>query len=209
MIKISIIEDHTGFRKAMENLVELAPDFQLINSFVTADEAIKNFSGTENVILLDIQMPGISGIDAIPIIKKNYPDIKIIMLTMFDNDDNIMKAILNGANGYLLKKSTPEQIISAVKEVMDGGAPMNSNIANKVLNLFKKHIPTSNKNFALTKREIEILNLLVEGFENKTIAEKLFISVQTVRNHIRHIYNKLHVHSKSQAVVKAIREGLI
>ncbi len=209
MIKISVIEDHSGFRKAMENLFGIAEGFQLINSFISADDALLKMTGIEDVILLDIQMPGTSGVDAIPFFKNKFPNTKIIILTMFDDNQNIMKAILNGANGYLLKKSSPEKIISAVNEVIAGGAPMNSTVATKVLNLFKKHIPKSNNDFSITKRELEILNLLVEGLENKAIAEKLFISLQTVRNHIRHIYEKLQVHSKSQAVVKAIREGLV
>jgi len=150
-----------------------------------------------------------SGVEAIPIIKQNFPDLKIIMLTMLDDDDTVLQAILAGANGYLLKKVKPEKILSSLKECMNGGSPMSGSIASKVLNLFKKYIPLKNNNYALTKREIEILNLLVEGIDNHAISDKLFISFDTVRNHIRHIYEKLQVHSKSQAVVKALREGLV
>ncbi len=210
MIKISIIEDHAEFRTALESLFKLSSDFEFIASFSSANEAIKHLSGREDIVLLDIQMPGVSGIDALPVLKNKFPDLKIIMLTMFEDDTSIMKAILNGANGYLLKKSNPNQIIEAINECMQGGAPMTGSIANKVLNLFKRHIPNNqNNDYSLTKREFEILNLLIEGFDNQMIANKLFISIQTVRNHIRHIYEKLQVHSKSQAVVKAIREGLI
>jgi len=133
----------------------------------------------------------------------------VIMLTIFDDDENIMESILAGADGYLLKKTSPVQVLESLRESMDGGSPMTPSIAKKVLTLFKQKIPKKNDHFDLTQREVEILNFLVEGMDNKAIAEKLFISVQTVRNHIRHIYEKLQVHSKSQAVVKAIREGLV
>ncbi len=209
MIKVSIIEDHHDLRKGLEYLINVSAGFEVADTFANAEEGIKGLTGNENVLLLDINLPGLSGIEAIPHIKEKFPEIKIIMLTIFDDDDNIMNAILAGADGYLLKKTAPPQILNSIKTCMEGGSPMTPGIAKKVLYLFKKHIPAKNDDFRLSKREVEILNLLVNGWENKAIAEKLFISVQTVRNHIRHIYEKLQVHSKSQAVVKAIRQGLV
>ena len=150
-----------------------------------------------------------SGIEAIPLIKKKFPNLKIIMLTILDDDNTIMEAILSGADGYLLKKTPPIQILASLRECINGGSPMTPSIAKKVLMLFKKYIPNQQDDYSLTARELEILNLLVEGMSNASIAKRLFISIQTVRNHIRHIYEKLQVHSKSQAVVKAIREGLV
>ncbi|MCB2207821.1 MAG: response regulator transcription factor [Bacteroidetes bacterium] len=209
MIKVSIIEDHHNFRKGLSYLLSASEGFECVDAFETAEEGIEGLSGKEDVLLLDINLPNLSGIEAIPLIKEKLPDIKIIMLTIFDDDDNVINAILAGADGYLLKKTAPPLLLSSLKDCLEGGSPMTPSIAKKVLGLFKKHVPVKNDVFQLTQREIEILNLLVEGFDNQAIADKLFISIQTVRNHIRHIYEKLQVHTKSQAVVKAIREGLV
>ncbi len=209
MIHVSIIEDHPDFRKGLAYLLEASEGFECIDTFYSAEDALENLSGKENLILLDINLPQISGIEAISKLKLLFPHVKIIMLTILDDDHTIMEAILAGADGYLLKKSSPVQILNSIKECDGGGSPMTASIAKKVLTLFKKYIPVKNDNFFLTKREKEILHLLVEGIDNHSIAEDLFISVQTVRNHIRHIYEKLQVHSKTQAVVKAIREGLV
>ena len=209
MIKVAVIEDHNEFRQALTQLLELADNFQLTGSFANAETAIENLSGLEDSILLDINLPGISGIEAIKELKKINPDTKIIMLTMLDDDNTLMQAILNGADGYLLKKTAPAEILTSIQTCLAGGSPMTPGIASKVLQLFKKHIPQKNNEYKLTKRESEILELLVDGLSNQAISDKLFISVETVRNHIRHIYEKLQVHSKSQAVVKALREGLV
>jgi len=209
MIKVSIIEDHADFRNSLADLLIAADGFEFVDSFVSAEDGIENLSGKEEVLLLDINLPKLTGIEAIPIIKNKFPQLKIIMLTIFDDDNNIMEAILTGADGYLLKNTSPSKILTALEECMNGGSPMTASIAKKVLTLFKNYIPVKNKNISLTKRETEVLNLLVDGLDNSIIAEKLFISIQTVRNHIRNIYEKLHVHSKSQAVVKAIRERII
>ncbi len=209
MIHVSIIEDHPDFRKALAYLLDASEEYECIDTFYSAEDALDNLSGDEDLILLDINLPQISGIEAIPKIKKLFPEVKIIMLTILDDDHTIMEAILAGADGYLLKKSSPAKILSSIKECDGGGSPMTASIAKKVLTLFKKYVPVQNKDFSLTKREKEILHLLVEGKNSFNIGDKLFISVQTVRNHIRHIYEKLQVHSKSQAVVKAIREGLV
>jgi len=209
MIKVSIIEDHHDFRKGLSYLINASQGFDCINTFVSAEDGIEGLSGEEDVVLLDINLPNLSGIEAIPLIKDKFPDIKVVMLTIFDDDNNVMQAILAGADGYLLKKTAPPQILTSIQNCTEGGSPMTPSIAKKVLSLFKKHIPVQDEDFSLTQREQEILQLLVEGLNNQSIAEKLFISIQTVRNHIRHIYNKLQVHSKSQAVVKAIRKGLV
>lgn len=209
MIQISIIEDHKDFRTGLEQLLSVNQKFKCLKSFANAENAIDELSGNEDLMLLDINLPGMSGIEAIPIIKKQYPHIKILMLSMLDNDNTILEAILAGADGYLVKKSTPTQLLTAIEECYNGGSPMSPGIAKKVLTLFKQYIPQKNSDYNLTKRETEILNHLVNGQANKAIADSLFISLETVRNHIRHIYQKLQVHSKSQAVVKAIKEGLV
>lgn len=209
MIKVSIIEDHHDFRKGLAQLLQAANGFECLDAFISAEEGIEQLTGMEEILLLDINLPKMSGVEAIPFIKEKFPDLKIIMLTMLDDDDTILQAIVSGANGYLLKKTKPENILKSLKECKNGGSPMTGSIASKVLTLFKKYIPQKNNDYALTKREVEVLDLLVEGFDNHAIADKLFISFDTVRNHIRHIYEKLQVHSKSQAVVKALRESLV
>jgi len=209
MIKVSIIEDHYDFRIGLEKLLDVAYGFECIDAYRSVENALGNLKGEADILLLDINLPKMSGVEALPLLKEKFPTLKIIMLTMLDDDDTILQAIVSGANGYLLKKTKPEKILNSLKECMQGGSPMTGSIASKVLTLFKRYIPQKNNDYALTKREIEILNLLVEGYDNHTIANQLFISFDTVRNHIRHIYQKLHVHSKSQAVVKALRESLV
>lgn len=209
MIKVSIIEDHSDFLKSLVYLLNATDGFVCVDSFVSAEDGIANLTGKEDVLLLDINLPSLSGIEAIPIIKNKFPQLKIIMLTIFDDDNNILEAILAGADGYLLKNTSPSKILTALDESISGGSPMTASIAKKVLTLFKHYIPVKSENISLTNRETEILKLLVEGLDNATISENLFISIQTVRNHIRNIYEKLHVHSKSQAVVKAIKERII
>jgi DNA-binding NarL/FixJ family response regulator len=209
MIKVTIIEDHPDFREGLAYLLNATEGFECIDVFGSAEEAIENISDKTEVILQDIGLPGINGIESVALLKKKIPEIKIIMLTVFDDDDNILKAILAGADGYLLKKTSPQKILSALQEALTDGSPMTPSIAKKVIKLFRNYIPNKTEEFSISKRELEVLELIVNGSNNNEIANKLFISIETVRNHIRHIYEKLHVHSKSEAVVKAIREGLV
>jgi len=209
MIKVSIVEDHNDFRLGLQELLTASEGFACVDAFTNAEDAVMYLTGVEKILLLDINLPGMSGIEAIPKIKALLPDLKIIMLTMLDDDNTVLEAILSGADGYLLKKTKPLDILKAITDCQSGGSPMTPAIAGKVLTLFKKYIPKKNNAYDLTSRETEILHLLVDGIDSKQIAENLSISFQTVRNHIRHIYEKLQVHSKSQAVVKALREGLV
>jgi len=209
MINVAIIEDNQDFRNGLSFLLNATEGIKNSHTFVNAESGISGLSEHEDLLLLDVNLPGISGIEALPIIKAQFPKLKILILTIFDDDDTIINAILNGADGYILKKSPPSTILTSIKECLEGGSPMTASIASRVLSIFKQHIPKTNDSFSLTPREIEILQLLVDGQDNHIISDKLCISIQTVRNHIRHIYKKLHVHSKTQAVVKAIREGLV
>jgi DNA-binding NarL/FixJ family response regulator len=160
-------------------------------------------------ILLDIHLPGKSGTDSIEELKRFAPSTRIIMLTVFDDDDSVFKAIMNSADGYILKKTPPAQVLAAVQDAASGGAPMTPFIAGRVIELFKHYAPSGKEDHSLTLRELEILQQVVLGLDNHEIADKLFISYETVRNHIKHIYEKLHVHSRSQAVAKAIKQGLV
>ncbi|MDL1894440.1 response regulator transcription factor, partial [Sphingobacteriales bacterium CHB3] len=160
-------------------------------------------------LLLDIHLPGRSGTEGIAELKHLMPSAYIIMLTVFDDDENVFRAIVNGADGYILKKTPPTQVLSAIQDAAAGGTPMTPYIARRVIELFKHFAPSGKENYSLTKRESEILQQLVLGLDSREIGDKLFISPETVRNHIKHIYEKLHVHSKSQAVAKAIKQGLV
>ncbi|MDP4114654.1 MAG: response regulator transcription factor [Bacteroidota bacterium] len=207
-IKVSIIEDHKPFRESLIYIFSSTEGFVLGNAFSSIEEAMESMEYCD-LILLDINLPGLSGIEGIPLLKNKFPEVKILILTIFEDDDNIFKAILNGADGYILKKTPPLRLIQAIEDAVMGGSPMSPVIAKKTLDLFKKYAPVKEEeDFGLTDRENEILSCLVNGLNNDDISDKLFISIQTVRNHIKHIYEKLHVHSKSQAVIKAIRQGI-
>ncbi len=207
-IKVTIIEDHKEFRESVYYILHSTEGFKCVGKFRSVEEALEDMEETD-VVLLDINLPGMSGIEGIPKIKEIFPDAKIVMLTVFDDNKNIFHAILSGADGYILKKTAPIRLIQAIEDAAAGGSPMTPTIAKQALELFRNFAPHKSEDNALTDRENEILSLIVEGFDNDEISSKLFISLQTVRNHIRHIYEKLHVHSKTQAVVKAIKEGIL
>lgn len=207
-IKVAIIEDHKEFRESIYYILQSTEGFQCVGKYVSVEDALESMPKSD-VVLLDINLPGMSGIEGIGKIKKIYPDTKIVMLTVFDDNKNVFHAILSGADGYILKKTPPIRLIQAVEDAASGGSPMTPTIAKQALELFKEHIILKSEEDPLTDREHEILALIINGLDNNEISAKLFISLQTVRNHIRHIYEKLHVHSKSQAVVKALKEGII
>ncbi|MEO6130737.1 MAG: response regulator transcription factor, partial [Saprospiraceae bacterium] len=192
-------------------LIEGSEGFTCSGAFANCINIIKDIGETSpDVILMDIEMPGISGIEAVKLAKEKFPDVKILMETIFDDNDKIFHSICNGAEGYILKNTPPVQILSAIKEIYEGGAPMTPSIASKVLKMFKnKPAEKSSEEFNLTEREKEILKCLVEGMSYKMIADTCFISIDTVSGHIKSIYRKLQVHSKSENVVKAIKGNIV
>ena len=211
MIKVLIIEDNDLFRKSLANVINKSSKMKCVGSYISAEDALKDIEQKElkpEVVLMDIGLPGITGVECISYIKDLCPVTKIIMLTIHDDDDNIFKAVCSGASGYLLKDMQPDKIFESIEEVLNGGAPMNSNIAKKVLDLFK-NMTAPVASYDLTSREQEILKLLVDGLSKKQIAEKIFLSYHTVDVHIRHIYEKLEVHTCSGAVAKALKERLL
>jgi len=208
IIKVMVIEDHQEFRESLSYILESSEGHECCGKFPSFELALLSTSKPD-VILLDINLSGMSGIEGIPKLKENFPMAAILMLTVYDDGDSIFKSILAGADGYLLKTTHPLRLLQAIEDASVGGCPMSPPVARQSMNFFRKHVPALPKESMLTEREKEILQLIIDGFNNDDIAEKLFISIQTVRNHIRHIYEKLHVHSKSQAVVKALKENLL
>lgn len=204
-ISVAIVEDDNDIRQLLTLIIDGSPGYSCKQSYGDCETAIKEIpKNPPNVVLMDIDLPGISGIEGIKILKPQLPDIDFIMLTIHENDDSIFNSMCAGASGYLLKDTPPTTLLNAIKEACDGGAPMSASIARRVIRSFQK--PT---NSPLTQRETEILQKLCDGDNYKVIAEALFISGDTVRAHIKNIYKKLHVHSRAEAVKKAIDDRLI
>ena len=202
-------------RDALAAIIGGTPGLMCSGSFPNAADLLHTIRRTNpDVVLMDIEMPGISGIEATHIIHDKFPDIKILIQTVFDDDEKVFRAICAGASGYILKDTKPARVVEAIVEVYNGGAPMSPSIAAKVLSLFQKIVPPSSLNgseedYHLSKREKEILAMMIEGLSFKSIAEKQFIGYETVCTHVKKIYKKLHVATMTNAVVKAIKHGLI
>ena len=210
-ISVVIFEDNTLLRESLYQLINGTVGLKCTGAFANCDDIVFNLKKTTpQVLLMDIQMPGMNGIDGVKVIKANFPEIKIIMQTVVEDDDKIFASICNGASGYLLKNTTPTRLLQAIVEVYEGGAPMTPIIAQKVLDKFRRQSPVSSTELnALSVREKEILECLVEGMSYKMIASSCKISIDTVRFHIRNIYEKLHVSSKSEAVIKAMKGKMV
>jgi DNA-binding NarL/FixJ family response regulator len=210
VIKVAIIEDQRKVREGLCMLISGTEGYRCTGSFASMEEALQKI-GYElpDVVLVDIGLPGMSGIDGIRQLKQRYPDIPVLMLTVYDDDRRIFEALCAGASGYLLKKTPPARLLESVKEVMAGGAPMSPEVARQVLGLFREIQPPGHADYHLTPHEVLLLKLLVEGHNYKTAAEEVGVSVNTIRFHMRSIYQKLQVHSKSEAVSKALRNRII
>ena len=207
-IRVIIFEDNESLRLGLYQLVNSREEYQCVGAFKDCLNLLQNIRDTSpDIVLMDIQMPGIDGIEAVRILRDKYPNLKILMQTIFEDNDKIFQSILAGASGYILKNTPSERILDSLKEVYDGGAPISPSIATKVL---KMMVPAeAGHSFNLSDREKEILGCLVKGMSYKLIAKTCFISVDTVRGHIRRIYEKLHVHSKGEAVAKAIKGNIV
>lgn len=204
-IKVAIFEDNYLLRDGYYQLINGMPGFNCVGAYDNAEDVIFKIKRSEpEVVLMDIDMPGISGIEAVSIIKQNFPDIHVIMQTVFEDDDKIFLAIKAGAGGYLIKAIPPIKILEAISEIYHGGAPMTPSIAGKTLKLFRSGIKSaSDKNNAqLNERQTAILECIVNGMSYKLIAERLFISVETVRYHVKNIYEILQVHSRFELISK-------
>jgi DNA-binding NarL/FixJ family response regulator len=209
MIRILLYDDSNQLRQTIALLLSKTEGFEVIGQFDNCETAEADVEALKpDVVLMDIDMPGRNGIEGVRAIREQNQLVKIIMLTVFDDNKNVYDAIRFGANGYVLKKSSPQAIIEAINDVYNGGAPMNSSIATQVLKMFAGMTPVS-KNYDLSEREKEVLQSLVNGNSYKMVAAALKISIDTVRTHIRSIYEKLQVNSKSEAVAKALKDRIV
>jgi DNA-binding NarL/FixJ family response regulator len=207
MIRVAIVEDNNTLRRSLCNLINETEEMQCVASLDNLLNVVSEFrKALPDIVLMDIGLPNISGIEGVRTVKENLENIQVLMFTVFEDDEKIFEAIKAGASGYLLKKSSPQEIIEAIRSLYQGGAPMSANIARKVIESFQDHTSHTKEDFKLTTRENEILHSLIEGMSYKKLAEKYFISISTVRTHIRHIYEKLHVNSKSQAVARILKK---
>jgi DNA-binding NarL/FixJ family response regulator len=203
---VGIVEDDGILRTSLAKLVGDAHGFRCVAACASGEEALLNLPRFKpDVVLMDLNLPHMTGIECIRRLKEILPATPVIVLTVYEDSEHIFRALKAGANGYLLKRSDPEEVLDAIKDARDGGAPMSSQIARRVVHSFHEPTPTGLDTAALTERETEILSFLSQGFANKEIADKMTISVPTVRTHLRHIYEKLHIRSRGEAIVKYLK----
>jgi len=209
-LKVALIEDQPTIREGLQTLIDGTAGYHCSGSFGSMEEALDLIvDAIPDIVLVDIGLPRMSGIEGIRVLRQKYPDLPALVLTVYDDDKRIFDAICAGACGYLLKKTPPARLMESLKETVDGGAPMSPEVARRVIALFREVRPPESADYRLSPHEIRLLKLLVEGHNYKTAASELKVSVNTIRFHIRSIYEKLHVHSKSEAVAKALRERLL
>jgi DNA-binding NarL/FixJ family response regulator len=210
LVKVVVVEDHRELRDYISFMINSAEGYRCIGSYRTMEEAIQKIPGDiPDVVLSDIGLPGMSGIEGVKILKEQYPQILILMITVYDDDDRIFDALCAGASGYLLKKTAPAKLLDSLKEAIGGGAPMSPEVARRVITLFRSVRPPERADYDLTPHETRLLKLLVEGHNYKTAAAKLGVTTATISFHLQHIYEKLQVHSKSEAVAKALKNRLV
>ena len=209
-VRVVIIEDLLEVREGLAVLINGTSGFECTGRFRTMEEALAGIEAIRpDVILTDIGLPGMNGIEGTRILTARYPDVPILALSVYGDDENVFDAICAGASGYLLKNTPPARLLEALTEVVAGGAPMSPEIARRVITVFRDFRPPERASFRLTPQETELLRLMVDGHHYKTAAREMGISTNTVSFHLKHIYQKLQVHSKSEAVAKALRERLI
>lgn len=209
-IRVAIIEDDRALRDGLGMLINGTPGYACVGAFRSVEDALRSIGdNAPDVMLLDIQLPGMSGSEGVKVLQEKYPQLEIVMLTVLAEQEKVFESICNGACGYLLKETPPTRLLEAIREAHEGGSPMSPEIARKVVKLFQQTGPPEKFDDQLTPQELRLLKLLAQGYSYARAASELNISLNTVRDHIRGIYDKLHVHSKSEAVSKALRNRLI
>jgi DNA-binding NarL/FixJ family response regulator len=209
-LAVVIIEDVRDVREGLAILINGSPGFRCTRSFRTMEDALREVANARpEVVLTDLGLPGMSGIEGIRLLQEKVPGVPILALTVHDSDEKVFAALCAGASGYLLKNTPPARLLDSLREVAEGGAPMSPEIARRVVALFREFRPPAQASYQLTPQENELLKLLVDGHHKKTAAQAMGISVNTVSFHLKNIYGKLQVHSKTEAVAKALRERLV
>jgi DNA-binding NarL/FixJ family response regulator len=209
-IDVMIVEDSREIREGLARLIHRADGFRCLASYRSMEEALAARPRERpDVALLDIGLPGMSGSAGIEPLKRRYPGVLVLMITVHDDDDRIFEAMCAGACGYLLKKTPPDRLVESVREVVAGGAPMSPEVARRVVELFREFRPPERADYHLTPHELRLLGMLVDGYTYRTAAAELGVTVHAVSFHMRHVYEKLSVHSKSEAVAKALRQRLL
>jgi DNA-binding NarL/FixJ family response regulator len=209
-ISIVLVEDDRRIREGLRVLLEGTPGFCCINAWRSMEEALaRHWDPIPAVALIDIGLPGVSGIEGLALVREHYPTVALVVLTVFDDDERIFDALCAGASGYLLKSTPPIRLLESIREVVAGGAPMSPEIARRVVGLFRTFRPQEHSDYNLTPHELRILKLLVDGHSYKSAASELGTAFHTIAFHVQNIYQKLQVHSKSEAVSKALRSRLI
>lgn len=212
MTRVAIFEDNKHLRETIQFLLNNTPGYQCTGAYPDCSNVIDDVAAAGcDVILMDIEMPGMSGIEATKLVKESYPDIPILIQTVFFEDEYIFNAICAGASGYILKSTTPQGYMEAIADVQNGGSPMTPGIAKRVLELFRTNLAPAApaKDYNLTQQEKKVLQLLVEGKSYKLIAAELFVAHDTIKTHVKNIYAKLHVHSGTEAVSLALRDKIV
>jgi len=206
-IRVSIVEDNDEIREGLAVLINGSPGYHCVATYPDAERALAHIPVLRpDVVLMDIHLPKMSGIECVEKLKEHHPDLLVMMLTVYEDDDNVFKSIVAGATGYVLKKTPPSELLEAISDLHNGGSPMSDRIARKVVQAFQQMGKSSKETENLTHRESEILSYVAKGYQDKEIAEKLFLSPETVRTHLRNIYKKLHVRSRMEAALKYLRK---
>ena len=210
-IRVAVVEDDRGMRDGLQWLLESSTELRCVGAFPSVERAIEDLAAEPaDVLLLDIHLPGMNGSEAVPLLRQRYPQTQVVMLTVYANEDKIFESLRNGACGYILKKTPAPEILAAVKDAHGGGAPMSPEIARRVIELLRASPgPSPREDNELTPQERRLVELLADGYSYLGAAAKLGISINTVRNHVRSVYQKLQVSTRSEAVSKALRGRLI
>ena len=210
VLTVAIIEDQREIRAGLQMLIDSSPGFRCTGTYGSMEDALAKMGAqVPQIALVDIGLPGMSGTDGIPLLRQKFATLICLVLTVYNDDDRIFDALCAGACGYLLKKTPPTKLLENLREAADGGAPMSPEVAQRVVTLFRSFRPPEKAEYNLTPHEIRLLQLLVEGHNYKTAAAELGVTVNTISFHMKNVYDKLHVHSKSEAVAKALRNRIL